>query len=262
MANKSSLVEQIKAIQRSDPEAKQAWWDYCDQRLGGVKDPNRHDAQVLEEFLSMHGSGGAGGKSRGGGGYGYGGGYDGGAYGYAQGGWGGYAGGYGASQWTGEGSMATMVKTGQRRSQHWKTAWQAYCSLYGNNYNDPARYDENFLVGFIDYVGQLATADLGHAPAPAAHVVEGPVGTGVKRPLGGGAMGAQPPAKRAAGAGAWGEDDEEKKDLVERIKALQRSDPEAKTAWWRFCDEFQQGVKDPNRHETATLQKFLQGYEE
>ncbi|CAK0816379.1 unnamed protein product [Prorocentrum cordatum] len=37
MADKAGLVDQVKIIQRTDPESKQAWWDYCDHHLGGVK---------------------------------------------------------------------------------------------------------------------------------------------------------------------------------------------------------------------------------
>jgi len=51
MATKDALVEKIKAMQRASPELKQMWWDHCDQNLGGVRDPNRHDAATLEEFL-------------------------------------------------------------------------------------------------------------------------------------------------------------------------------------------------------------------
>ena len=53
-ADKESLVEQIKKLQRSSPDTKQAWWEYCDTQLGGIKDPNRHEAPVLSEFVQAH----------------------------------------------------------------------------------------------------------------------------------------------------------------------------------------------------------------
>merc|ERR1711924_266839 len=53
-----------------------------------------------------------------------------------------------------------FIKTGQRVSQHWKEAWRAYCSTYGQNFSDPARYDDTFLVGFIDWAGRLTEANL------------------------------------------------------------------------------------------------------
>eukprot|EP00930_Biecheleria_cincta_P046737 TRINITY_DN32273_c0_g1_i1.p1 TRINITY_DN32273_c0_g1~~TRINITY_DN32273_c0_g1_i1.p1 ORF type:complete len:1514 (+),score=356.94 TRINITY_DN32273_c0_g1_i1:36-4577(+) len=58
MGSKAELVEQVKALQRSDPGAKEAWWNYCDMYLQGVKDPNRHDEATLQEFLSSYESGG------------------------------------------------------------------------------------------------------------------------------------------------------------------------------------------------------------
>lgn len=258
MANKAALVEQIKSIQRSDPDSKQAWWDYCDTNLGGVKDPNRHDATVLNEFVSAYGGSAATNTkprrsmapvSSAGGGWG--------PYPMATWGYGAYP-----SMWaTGGGcSLQDFVKTGQRHSGPWKAAWQTYCVLYGSGFNDPAKYDESFIVGFIDYVGQLAAGDLG---AMTEHTSDTQVGaiSGMKRPLGGATS--QPPAKRAVTGASKGyvSGDAEKAELVDKVKALQRTDPEAKGAWWAFCDENMQGVKDPNRHEKETLQQFLSSYE-
>eukprot|EP00406_Dinophysis_acuminata_P009501 CAMPEP_0179232500 /NCGR_PEP_ID=MMETSP0797-20121207/11891_1 /TAXON_ID=47934 /ORGANISM="Dinophysis acuminata, Strain DAEP01" /LENGTH=254 /DNA_ID=CAMNT_0020939621 /DNA_START=78 /DNA_END=842 /DNA_ORIENTATION=- len=254
MANKAALVEQIKSIQRSDPDAKQAWWNYCDTNLGGIKDPNRHEANVLSEFVAAYGAPPAAkapaprrpAQSPVGGG--------GSAWGYPptppmqQ--WG-----YPMQMWAGAGGLGDFVKTGQRHSANWKAAWQSYCHLNGSGQFDPAKYDESFIVSFMDYVGQLAIGELGV-------VTEGADGasTGQKRPLGG-AM-AQPPAKRALTMpGKYPGGDGEKLELVDKIKALQRTDAEAKGAWWQFCDEHNQGIKDPNRHDKDSLQQFLSGYE-
>eukprot|EP00929_Paragymnodinium_shiwhaense_P082581 TRINITY_DN43579_c0_g1_i1.p1 TRINITY_DN43579_c0_g1~~TRINITY_DN43579_c0_g1_i1.p1 ORF type:complete len:354 (+),score=74.07 TRINITY_DN43579_c0_g1_i1:65-1126(+) len=59
MASKPELVQQIKDLQRSNPDVKQAWWDFCEQELGGIKDPARHDANALEDFLSSVNGGSA-----------------------------------------------------------------------------------------------------------------------------------------------------------------------------------------------------------
>jgi hypothetical protein len=286
MADKAALVDQIKSIQRADPDSKQAWWDYCDQNLGGVKDPNRHDAAVLGEFVNAyHGGqvapaaaaprggaaaprGGCGGYSRPPplrrpaavspvvGGWSY----------PQQPSWGGKGGGYGpppvhAVAWGGAsagGGLADYIKTGQRQSQHWKVAWQSYCKLYGTGFNDPAKYDEPFIIGFIDYAAQLVVQDLQNVAAEQGISLDDPApAVGMKRPMGGMPAG-QPPAKRAMPAGASGFD--EKAELVDKVKALQRTDPDTKQAWWTFCDEQMGGVKDPNRHEAATLQQFLDNY--
>jgi hypothetical protein len=51
-SEKWELVKKIKDMQRSDPAAKQKWWDYTDQNLGGVHDPKKHDVTVLQTFLT------------------------------------------------------------------------------------------------------------------------------------------------------------------------------------------------------------------
>jgi len=53
---KTSLVVKVKELQRSSQEMKQAWWTHCDEALGGVRDPNRHDAAVLSNFLASMGA--------------------------------------------------------------------------------------------------------------------------------------------------------------------------------------------------------------
>ncbi|OLQ07045.1 hypothetical protein AK812_SmicGene9660 [Symbiodinium microadriaticum] len=53
---KDSLVQKIKAMQRSNEETKRQWWQFCDNRQGGIRDPTRHDVRVLQEFLNEQGS--------------------------------------------------------------------------------------------------------------------------------------------------------------------------------------------------------------
>jgi len=259
LATQASLAEQIKSLQRSDPDSKQVWWDYCDKNLGGVKDPNRHEPEVLSQFLGMYGAGGctpmttSRSYSRPQASYA--------AAAQAWPMWGAIGGGGGGGG--GGNSLAEFVKMGQRKSQNWKAAWQTYCVMLGNGKNDPAHYDESFITGFIDYVGQLAYNELGTQAEQQGIVIDGGVAAGgMKRPLGASSV-PLPPAKRMAGAYAGGDAfaGGSKMRLVDKIKALQRSSPEAKAAWWAFCDEQAGGIKDPNRHEESTLQSFLAGYE-
>jgi len=297
-ADKGSLVDQIKKLQRSSPEAKQAWWDYCDTQLGGIKDPNRHEAPVLAEFIQAHQEGGASWSTGGSparasapqsrrapssGGKGYYGTYApawGGADSWGWGGGGGFAGGAGfggPSQWGGAGGgsqLADFIKTGQRSSAHWKKAWQAYCAAYGTGFNDPARCDEAFIIGFIDYAGQLVSTELGAQDDGSAEANTSVLSR--KRTIGVVGGGGFPPAKRGCGGGweAWDAmggvgggrgtyavggipSGTAKAALVDKIKALQRSSPEAKAAWWQFCDDHLGGIKDPMRHEEESLQSFL-----
>lgn len=50
-SEKDRLVEQIKRLQRSDADLKQAWWTYCDRELDGKYDPSRHSLDALREFV-------------------------------------------------------------------------------------------------------------------------------------------------------------------------------------------------------------------
>jgi len=283
MAGKAGLVDQIKAIQRESPESKQAWWDYCDAHLGGIKDPNRHDEATLEEFVAAvlgggmtamarpapsWGSKGAApswgskGAAPSWGSKGFGKGKEA-AWGMppAAAGWG-YAGGGAAAAAPAAASSANshtdFIKFGQRVSENFKSAWRSYCTLHGNGFFDPAKYDDNFVKGFIEAIGALAAEELGAQVESAGVDADALRSSAVaaKRL----APSAGPPAKRAAPAGAvsyGGGGDPEKDALVQQVKDLQRSSADAKQAWWAHCDTELGGVKDPNRHDAEVLQNFL-----
>lgn len=275
MSSKAELVDQVKLLQRSDPGAKQAWWDYCDSQLGGIKDPNRHDESTLLDFIDSYASGGIAPSAP--------------APRQPQrSSWAPAGGGKGpgkgrswapapapAPRWApqpmaqmgmamGGASLSDFVKTGQRQSQNWKAAWQTYCGIYGAGMNDPNKHDETFIKGFIDYVGELAVIGLADLAAQEGISLDqdlAPRGGGYKRGPPAGAWG--PPAKRQATQAPWqqGSDDPEKAGLVEKVKALQRADPSAKQAWWTYCDANAAGAKDPNRHDAESLHEFLAGFE-
>merc|ERR1719361_3220464 len=93
--------------------------------------------------------------------------------------------------------LADFVKTGQRHSQAWKTIWTNYCTTVGTGTLDPSKYDNNFIVHFIDYLANLSLSDPNGPPMPGMGMgmgnkigMGGMGGGGVKRPMGGmGAMG-------------------------------------------------------------------------
>lgn len=288
MANKANLVDQIKGIQRSDANAKQAWWEFCDTNLAGVKDPNRHDEHILQQFMDAYASGSlvatgvpaqprqgkSGGKGTKDAGYG-------GGYGGQQQSWGGKGGcvapmggnaGMGGMMQQmmgammgnmgggGGGGLTDFIKVGQRASPTWKTCWRNYCQVYGNGMFDPSKYDEKFISQFLEYIGDLANTDLtSQAMTQGITLDDGSSDRGQKRSFAGdyGAANKRPAwAAQVADASA----DPAKTELVDKIKALQRADPEAKQAWWKFCDEALGGMKDPNRHDANTLQQFMSSY--
>ncbi|CAE7169366.1 unnamed protein product [Symbiodinium pilosum] len=249
MARKADLVDRIKSLQRTDENAKQAWWSYCEEQHSGVKDPNRHDEYTLSNFLSTYESGGCSGGR-------------------------GYtpsrpqqrsptsrfssqipSAAYTSSRVIPAGAprltpsarpvmaaavmspMAEVVKVGQRASPNWRAAWQTFCSAYGNSINDPAKHPETFLRQFFDFVGEVAQRELEL----------------------GGVVVEEPPSKRPRfDAPAAEYADGHKQALVDKIKVLQRSDQTAKEAWWAFCDLTNKGIRDPMRHQTQSLEQFLE----
>lgn len=52
----------------------------------------------------------------------------------------------------------------------------------------------------------------------------------------------------------------EKRALEQRIKQLQRTDPEAKATWMAFTAEHHGGVNDPTRHPQEVLEEFLSAF--
>merc|ERR1712096_523243 len=69
---------------------------------------------------------------------------------------------------------------------------------------------------------------------------------------GGCGKGPEGPYRRSGGS-AGGTGDIQKDALVSRIKEYQRSADEAKQTWWAYCDHEHGGVRDPVRHDVATL---------
>merc|ERR1719223_2169099 len=53
--DKAELVSRVKEFQRSGEEATEAWWAFCDQHMGGVRDPARHEASSILTFLASQG---------------------------------------------------------------------------------------------------------------------------------------------------------------------------------------------------------------
>jgi len=51
---KDALVLRIKDFQRSDNAQKQLWWSFCDENLGGNRDPARSDRDTLQMFCGAY----------------------------------------------------------------------------------------------------------------------------------------------------------------------------------------------------------------
>lgn len=283
-----ALAQQVKDLQRSDPECKQAWAEYCDSSLGGTRDPNRHDAGTLQGFLDAYTAGHLapargkvsyaesvadavapwsrnGASSKGASASAYSNAPRSGGKGGSVGSYGGaanYASYGGAENYANYGSavggagagggmsadFVGLVKTGQRISSSFKGCWQGYCNAYGNGTMDPAKHEQTYITGFFDYLGQLGLADLAAAPVAPS------VGSKRSAP----SSWSMPPAKRTMGVAPQGHAmDDEKTALVDRVKSLQRQNQDIKQAWSVFVDDYHNGTRDPARHSKETLETFL-----
>lgn len=189
------LLVKVKAGQRTDVAFKEAWSQYCEQHMQGVRDPCRHTEESLRTFLSMTGStglkpgmgghdalmGNAAGLGKGGCmpppglgmdmGMGVGKGQGGsaccGGKGMACGSWddqmnhmwqmmqGQMGGAAGGSCGAGR-AGAEAVKFGQRHSENFKAAWTWYSNFKGNGKRDPNLHDDAFIAGFLDAIAGAA----------------------------------------------------------------------------------------------------------
>jgi len=218
------LVATVKDLQRKDPAAKEQWGIYCEQYGGGLRDPAKHPFDFISNFLSQFNSGFR----------------------------------YDALPpkvpKESYGNIADLFKEGQRKSHNWKTAWAAYCQIYGGGTSDPNKHEVTFLVSFLDFLGQQGYNAL--APAAGAAAVSSPPAKRVRtgEPALGSTSGSRfsSPLPAATGGGDPA--------LVQRIKNYQRMGQAHKEAWWSFCETNLGGVRDPARHDSNALQSFIQSH--
>lgn len=235
--------QMVKLGQRQSGAFKEAWQRWClDHCDGGrpVFDPAKHPQDFIKGFLDALGKTFL--QNRSGGGFGAGkGGYDGfggkGGYeaGYGKGG--GYGGPYtdfgGFSGKGGKGaparlgstpppSLVQLVKASQR-IHNLRESWAAYVEDSGLRYNDPSRQAPGFILGFvIHYALDFTSADFF---GPLASRLEMDGVTAVLRHL---------------------------------VKVGQKSSSGWKDAWQSFCDDTNNGFRDPHRTDIKTVLQFLQ----
>jgi len=187
MGDLAQLVAQIKDLQRSSPRAKQAWVEYSDTYLSGMRDPARQDEATLQGFLDSYGSE---------------------EYEEEEG---------AGENWGAQDDLVQQVKAVQRSCNEARQAWADYSDTYLAGMRDPARQDAEALQAFLDSWNSSEGSTM--------------------------AAKAGPPEA-----------------LVEKVKAIQRQGDSAREAWTEFCDTRLGGVRDPRRHDAATLKAFLSWY--
>jgi len=227
------LATRVKQVQRSDAAGKMAWWNYADKHGEGMRDPAKHEAYFLQDFLNKYDQGGLVGEAA--------------ASGNA-------------------GNLGELFKEGQRSSPSFKMAWATYNLMNGNTKNDPSKASKDTLVGFLEFLGQKGmTAMCGGKGRGWGSKGGGWGGCGWTGKGGGGSgswggsgKGSSdgPPAKKAKVSTG----DATKDMLVEKIKEFQRSGAEQKQAWWSFCEASENKNRDPARHDIDVLQSFIEGF--
>lgn len=270
------LVTKIKELQKSDPDAKQQWIQYTTLEGNNVRDPAKHDAKFINNFLKKFNAGVRfGGVGMGGGdpvtqikelqrtnpdakeqwilycttegdnvrdpskhdssfienfisNYNSGNRLD--------------------ASAGGGGDFVELFKFGQRESPAWKQAWTMYCAMNGGGKNDPARHDKQYCVGFMEFLAKSAFMQMGMAGQGGGKRAMSPGIGGMGGPL----------MKRAKTDTPTGNAKLDK--LVMRIKTFQRGDASQKEVWWGYADQYLDGVRDPARHDVATLEEFCRSH--
>lgn len=219
-----SLVAQIKELQRRDPSTNEHWIAYVDLSGQGVRDPAKHSQEFLEAFLTQLQSSQMGTPLIG--------------TGRMQ---------QLSSSSSGEECphLGESIKFMQKKSTSFKNLWDNFCQQHGGGRYDPTKHEATTHVKFLDFIAAQATAALSMGMSGNAYMM----GEG------------EAPLKRirdsGMGMGVLGSVSSEKDQAVAQMKAFQRMGQEQKELWDHYSDTYLQGVRDPSRHDLATLQEFM-----
>merc|ERR1719491_822838 len=170
---KSELISTIKRFQRTSPELKQAWWEFCNSHPGKTHDPARYEADVLKAFLAMHGI-------------------------------------QVTDSFIKE-ELVNTIKALQRSSKELKLAWWAFCDRWEGQERDPALYEVDVLQTFL---AELGIQDV----------------QGTK---------------------------DQKDMLVAKIRGFQKAGEKGRQAWSAYCAAQVGQKRDPALYEVGFLEAFV-----
>eukprot|EP00401_Gymnodinium_catenatum_P079406 CAMPEP_0117512672 /NCGR_PEP_ID=MMETSP0784-20121206/29154_1 /TAXON_ID=39447 /ORGANISM="" /LENGTH=316 /DNA_ID=CAMNT_0005308403 /DNA_START=60 /DNA_END=1006 /DNA_ORIENTATION=+ len=149
--------------------------------------------------------------------------------------------------------LPQVTKMLQKKYTAFKDQWSKYCKTNGGGTNDPLKHESSFHAQFYEHLAKRASGT-----TPPAMMMPA-MGMGMGMGMDGG-----PPAKRMRTAMGMGmgmmTGDTVKDRLVAGIKAFQRESEDQKETWWNYADAELGGIRDPARHDTATLQQFAEAY--
>jgi len=291
----ANLGELVKEGQKKSKNWKSVWSQYCQLYGGGMNDPVRHDTSFLVGFIDfvaqrasmslgtpMIGSEPPAKRMR---------------HGDWSSDWGMSTGLTAMDMQVGpmnptKDQLVMRVKGYQRQGEAAKEKWASFCDTHFGGVRDPNRHDAATLQQFLYFAGDV-DAGMGGGMSPAISSVTPPagmvsavmgmgggIGGGIGGVMGGGmagmgiamsggmygmgggmgGMGVGIGSGMAVGMGGTGTTDSVMTALVMKVKNYQRTGDQAKECWGQFCDAQFGGVRDPNRHDVATLQRFIADY--
>jgi len=211
-----ALREEVKRLQRNEPNAKEQWYSWCEQYGEGKRDPGKHSEEFLQTFLSS------------------------------------YKTGMRLPQECEQLKVENVTKALQRRSRTFKEVWQKYCDVQGGGKHDPAKHQSQYHMEFYNFLSTTVLEILqclAEGQDISCQISEETPVIKRLRMLPGLAPSALPDSAVAVPGVA-------KEALVQQIKAYQRMGKEQQKCWENYCDQYLRGVRDPSRHDTNALLQF------
>lgn len=226
-----SLVAKVKELSRQG--AKEQWCIFTDEHGQGTRDPNRHDAEFLRSFIQIVQTGAP----------------------------------MPASAET-NATLGDAIKKMQKQSTNFKSIWAHFCTQYVGGKMDPAKHDATVHAKFLDLIAGLAIGNSGSSLTPTMGPSESPAkrmrdssGIGIGTSFGGGGGGGFVGGHGGAGACGGASGGSAKEALVSQVKNYQRLGTEQKELWSAYADTYLGGVRDPARHDAATLGEFCANHD-
>eukprot|EP00930_Biecheleria_cincta_P069076 TRINITY_DN56868_c0_g1_i1.p1 TRINITY_DN56868_c0_g1~~TRINITY_DN56868_c0_g1_i1.p1 ORF type:complete len:308 (-),score=57.57 TRINITY_DN56868_c0_g1_i1:297-1190(-) len=128
-------------------------------------------------------------------------------------------------------SLVASVKRLQRESDDGRHMWWRRCEVVGFGGRDPKRHSVQFIEGFFKALQNGTIPDVG------IHTVSMHTDVRIKR--------------------LCIEEEDYLEQLVQHVKACQRRTMDWTKRWWKYCETYGGGMRDPRRHQTAFIEKFL-----
>jgi len=240
------LVNTIKSLQKTVPDAKAQWIHYTDTFGGGTRDPSKHEIDFLQSFLRSHEAGELAGETE-------------------------------EAVQKDNMALANLTKMMQRSNSTFKEVWGQFCEKFGDGLRDPTKHSAEYHVQFYISMAEQANKvnmqnKFQSMSMPMHQPIQPPAGAPTRaaylppqkskmiRPTL--SIASAPPAKRMRGNdhfsyGTAPVADARTSMLIESVKAFQKQDAVCKEMWGNYADTYLGGTRDPARHDAETLQEFL-----